>query len=404
MDYKDLPPEGRAGFGQIMEDMLKRAGEEAVVGFARLGALLNQLKAEYSKEPTEEEAAALEKLGSRSESADAAFLEAIQIFFDALGEDEEIQRLQAEHVPVLEQIESGAARAAILRTVERLKNATPDKLPSIAGRRVKDVGFPIDKVNANIWKLLEKDMGGQIAIAAESKKSKKQLNIYYSINFDELGRDVTITRKLEPFDKRVYIAIGALWAAGSTIITEGQIYDAMGYSGEPGAADRQHINESLAKMGAAHIYINNAEEAKAYRYAMFVYDASLLPFERLSTIINGRTVDSAIHLFREPPLITFARGRKQITTIKRQLLSTPLNKTNSNIMLEDYLLERIAHARSGKLSAKIKYATIFEEARITETKQKQRAPAKIKKLLDYYRECGHIKGYTVEADGVRLSL
>lgn len=260
--------------------------------------------------------------------------------------------------------------------------------------------------NANIWKLLEKDMGGQIAIAAESgkDKNKKQLNIYYSIDFSALDKAVHITRQLEPFDKRVYIAIGALWAAGNTIITTGQIYYAMGGTGQPAPNQVEKIEAAVSKMMGARIYINNTEEAKAYKYDKFIYDASLLPMERMSAIVNGKVVDSAIHIFREPPLISFAKGRKQITQIKRQLLTTPLNWTNQNLMLEDYILERIAHAKSGKLSPRLKYSTIFEEAHITEKKQRQRAPEKIKRILDYYQKCGHIKGYTADKDGITIDL
>jgi len=70
--------------------------------------------------------------------------------------------------------------------------------------------------------------------------------------------------------------------------------------------------------------------------------------------------------------------------------------------LEDYLIERIAHAKRGTLSAKIKYDTIFEKANI-KGKQRQRAPEKIVKLLDHYVKCAWIKSYKMENDGVRIA-
>ena len=79
---------------------------------------------------------------------------------------------------------------------------------------------------------------------------------------------------------------------------------------------------------------------KKYKYNHFRYDAALLPLERMQAIVNGQTVDSAFHLFREPPLITFAKERKQVTTIERKVLQTPISKTNQNLLIEDYLLER----------------------------------------------------------------
>ena len=112
---------------------------------------------------------------------------AVNDFINAIAHeivnDETLQQMTVD-----EALKSGAFQAAVDKTSQRLlEEATRqsnDKdllLVSVGGRRVKDVAFPIDKVNANIWQLLEQDMGGQIAIAAERKKSKKQLNIFYSI-------------------------------------------------------------------------------------------------------------------------------------------------------------------------------------------------------------------------------
>ena len=277
-------------------------------------------------------------------------------------------------------------------------------IPSVAGKRVKNLTWPLDKVNATIWKLLEKDTGGQIVIAAEKHGSKKPINLYYSINFEDLSSSFTITRKLEPYDKRVYNATGSLWDAGNKIITLRQIYHAMGFDGEPGTSDLEKINASITKLSIAHIYLNNKEEAERYNYPLTEIDSSLLPMLRIRSTVNGQTVDGAIQLYCEPPLIGFARSRNQITTIERKLLSTPLNKTNQNLQIEDYLLERIAHAKRGSLSSKIKFKTIYEEAGITDKQQRHRAPAKIEKLLNYYKECGYIKDFTKEADGVRIKL
>lgn len=403
MDYKNLPPEGKADFAQIMDDMLNRAGEDAVVGFARIGALLAQIKEQYGKEQPPEEAN-----GQNDEDGQAAFLEAAQMFIEALGEDEEIKRLQEQGLSIDQQIQTGAFKKAAVRTIERMKAISiSHQLPAATSKRPKEIAFPIDKVNANIWKLLERDMGGQIAFAAENVKDKsknKQVNILYSIDFGDIDKDVRITRQLEPFDKRVYIAMGALWAAGNQIMTINQIFYAMGQDGYPAPNQIAKIEASLKKMLAARVDIDNTQEANAYKYPQFRYHGNLLPMEFITASMNGQTVDGAIHIFREPPLISFARERKQITTIKRQLLTTPLNKTNENLMLEDYLLECIAHTKNGRRNKKILYSTIYAEARITDRKHKQRAPEKIKRILDYYKKCGHIKGYREEQDAIVLDV
>lgn len=280
---------------------------------------------------------------------------------------------------------------------------------TINSRGVNNVEYPLDKINANIWTLLkDADKNGQLAFAAEKRGSSKTADIIYSINFEELEQEtgVTITKKLTAFDKRCYIAASALFNNGFEVLTVAQLYAAMGNSGRPSAADIKKINDSLTKMRAAHIYLNNESEHKLYpKYSKFVYDASLLPMERISAVVNGQTVDSAIHLFREPPLVSFARDRKQITTVSRQLLESPLSKTDANLQLDDYLIERISHIKKskGKISNKLLYTTIYEKAGITSRNQKMRGKEKITKYLEHYKKCGFIKDFTEAADGVTIT-
>ena len=268
------------------------------------------------------------------------------------------------------------------------------------------ITYPTDKINHNVWQLLQgADKNGQFTFAVEKSKSKKPANIVYSINFDELKNEpgVTITKNLTAFDKRVYIATGTLFNGGYETMTVAQIYATMGNSGRPNSKDIKKINDSITKMHAAHIYLNNTHELKVNKkYPSFVYDASLLPMERVSAIANGQTVNSAIHLFREPPLIKFAKDRNQVTTINRQLLMSPVSKTDANLQIDDYLIEEISYIKNkkGKVSNKMLYSTIYEKTNITTKMQRSRAKEKIFSYLEHYQKCGFIKGFTDTADGV----
>lgn len=287
-----------------------------------------------------------------------------------------------------------AAKAAMIAT----------ELPALTvNGKVNDIDYPLDKINANIWTLLkEADKTGQLTFAVEKRGSKKQADIIYSIDFEAL-EGVTITKKLTGYDKRVYIATGAVFNSGYDVMTVAQIYNAMGNTGRPNARDIKKINDSLTKMSAARIYLNNESEHKLYsKYERFIYDASLLPMERISAVVNGQTTDTAIHLFREPPLISFARGRKQITTVTRRLLESPISKTDANLLIDDYLIERIAFIKNskGKISNKLLYATIYDKCDIKEKMQRSRAKEKIAKYLTHYKECKFIKDFRAEADGI----
>lgn len=274
-------------------------------------------------------------------------------------------------------------------------------------KHADDIEYPLDKINSRAWNLLTEDTGGQLKIAFDllPKKQNLQATAYYSINFDNLGDNVKITKRLQPFDKRVYIAVSALYNAGNDVITATQIYYAMGNTGKPGTKHIKKIDDALSKMTGAKITLDNQHEHDALKgkYPLFKYDGSLLPIERITAIVNGQISESAIHIFREPPLMTFAKERKQVTTIDVALLQSPINKTDANLLIDDYLIDRISKAKNGKgKSCRILFKTLYEHAEIKTKMQRQRAPEKVEKYLTYYQQQGFIKRYTMQADGITV--
>ena len=285
-----------------------------------------------------------------------------------------------------------------------LNERSPAAVERVKAIRIDSLSYPLDKVNSTIWSMLERDTQGQIMLKVEKVGTKKELSILYSINFDELGAGAKISRKLTSHDKRVYVATAALYNAGNEVFSLQQVYKAMGYTGTPGKADRDKISASLAKMNGAIVTIDNAQEAAAYNYPVYTYTGSLLPMETVKKSIHGQVVEEAIHLFREPPAMTFARQRNQITTIPIALLRSPISKTENNLQIEDYLLERIAHMKKGNASRRVLYKTICEKANITERKNRERLPGNVARYLSYYAKQGWIRSFTEEPDGVTIDL
>jgi hypothetical protein len=153
--------------------------------------------------------------------------------------------------------------------------------------------------------------------------------------------------------------------------------------------------------GAKILFDNKAEVDALDGYPHFKYDGPLLPFERITAIVGGQISEGAIKLFREPPLMSFAKQRHQVTTIDVKLLQSPISKTDANLLIDDYLIERISKAKKGKgSSCKILFKTLYERTNITTKKQKQRAPEKIIKYLNYYQQQEFIKRYTMQPDGI----
>ena len=278
---------------------------------------------------------------------------------------------------------------------------TTAELIRTAGRHLDGVLYPIDKVNNNVWRMLEKHTGRQIRFDVGSEKSTKEAIVLYSIDFSELT-DISITKKLTAYDKLIYAAVGALRAAGNEVITYRSIYRAIGYESNPGTSDLERIEKSLLKMRGAQIFVDNTSEAEAQkRRAKFTYSGSLLPWEAIRAEVNGKLFDAVIKPLREPPLLTFARERKQVATLPIAALAAPVNKTEQTLAIQDYLIERVTRGKDNKIN-KILYTTIFEKANITDKKQKQRAKPKISKILQQFKIAGVIKGFSETKDGVTV--
>ncbi len=270
-------------------------------------------------------------------------------------------------------------------------------------RKAKKINYPVDKVNNNLWGTIERNADGQLAFSTAKTGKKKEITILVAINFVNM-QGVKITKKLTNFDKRVYIAVSALWNAGNRVVTLTQIHYAMGNTNRPAKYQLEKINEAVSKMTTAKLYLDNAYEVERlkYKYAKFKYDGALLPIERMTATVKGQLSDAAIHIFREPPLMTFARERNQITTFDVKLLQSPVNKTDANLAIEDYLIERIAGAKNAAAKGKkvvintVLYETLFEKTGIKNRLQRARAIDKIKTYLDYYKSNGYIKDYKTE--------
>ena len=295
-----------------------------------------------------------------------------------------------------------------------------DKFINITVTHTDKIDYPLDKVNTEVWDILTNTTFNEqlqldtITIDVSRGSKKREAAIIYGITFDILEEEATelkITKHLTQYDKRVYISVAALYNAGNEYITATQIYKQMGNTSRPNARQLQKIHDSILKMGRARIYIDNLHEATNRKYKKFELqsiDTPLLSFSKVDgVVINGKEVGTVYHIFTDPqftelPLMEFARKRKQITTYKLELLQSPANKTEDNLLIEDYLLDRIAHMKNGNEHPKLTYKTIYERCKINTKVKRQRAPEKIKGYLDHYKKHQFIYDYAEESNGIYI--
>lgn len=356
----------------------------------------------------------LEQLHKDNPETAAITLEDIASSFDLAGcfSESDLNQLYAEFEedpaildgdPVLKYMELvfGAVRRAKAKyTAEQGKTQkkSSTRLPIIKAKRLQEIRYPLDKVNGTLWAgVLERGIRRELKAETDIDSRKgKQANIYILIDFDELD-GVKISRNLDSYDKRVFIAIANLKRQGLDYVTTAQVYRAMGGRGTPSRKDRDKILESVKFISMGRVFIDNSEEAKLYKK----YDRIKENFPLLATAIgegyvNGMLVDDVIQIIEDPRLITFAENRGQIATVPIALLESPISMTAANLTLEDYLFTRIARMRNTPaLTRTILFTTIYERCGIKSKMQKSRLPEKLERILEHYKTEKWIKGYTI---------
>lgn len=274
-------------------------------------------------------------------------------------------------------------------------------------KKADKINYPVDKVNNNVWDNMEHTYEGQLQFSTLKTGKEKEVTVLAAINFDNV-KDVKISKKLGHFDKRVYIATASLWNAGNKNVTLSKIHETMGNTKRPSKNQIAKINTSITKMATARLYLDNIIEAQKSKnkYKKFKYDGALLPMKRISATVRGQLSEAVIHLFEEPPLVTFARERNQITTFDVKLLQSPIRKTDANIALDDYLIERISGAKQSASKGNklvinsILFETVFQKLGIINRVEKARTIKKITTLFEHYKKSKYIKKYVKDEEKV----
>lgn len=306
---------------------------------------------------------------------------------------------------------------------EARKKVHSSNLPKVRGTKSDDLYLSVDKINHKAWIFNVNEQGrvpGEItitnfaknellpfAVEGEADKGRgKERNVYYGIDFSGNGEyTIKTSKQLTAFDRRVHDAIGTLYNVGNEFMSMSQIAIAMGNAGRPNSRMIERIAASVDKMTTIRIILDQSEDYDAYTKIQKIYKGQLIAAEQEEAMINGQLVADALHVFREPLLMTFARNRRQVTKIPREVIETKKRQTENNLIIENYLLERISRMRnkSQKSVKKICYKTLFDLADIS-GKQRQRTIPIIRDYLDHYKCVHWIKDYKEVEDGVEIRL
>ncbi len=268
-------------------------------------------------------------------------------------------------------------------------------------QRVEDLFFPLDKVSSNLFNKLQPNKKNKLVAQFDTSPTKgENAFVCCVVDYEGLEKELPgIEKFLTPTHELLSIVIAGELACGNDITTVSRLYKLMGHEGRAGKKDLMALNDLLTVVGKTRLHIDNTREIGAYKdYDRFVYDGALIPFERVGAYISGKWTDAAIHIFREPPLISFARMRGQVALIPAEILNAPINSTDANIAIGMYLIRRICHMKNphDKTGGKILLSTLYQKCQIPAGKPRQRALVKIRKYLDHYKNCGWIQDCKID--------
>lgn len=305
--------------------------------------------------------------------------------------------------------------------------AALEKIPNITTKSNSEFELGIDKLNKVAFSILSPDpkqIEGQItslsvpqeemeALKYESdnkkkNKSKREINVYYSYLFDaDLIQRFGLSKRVNYYDMFVIQAVENLRLAGNTLISTTQILKELGYGENPGQKQRDKLWDSLYKLLAITIVINDKELRDNWNgltpgnetYKEIV--SPLLPIQigAEKYRANGKVVDGSIKILGEAPTMMIARAIGQYTTIPKYLLINGEPKTDKYYSVLYYLISRIANYKNpvSTMPNKILYETFYKDLGALGNSKKENACKKILfNLLEHFKKQKYIDDYEEE--------
>lgn len=305
--------------------------------------------------------------------------------------------------------------------LERLKaagvlNTRANELPTYTfGKLPESAIVPVDKVTKKVWEKQEELFTGSNLSVDVSKKSKKRISapgndVVVSLDFDKLN-GVEILRKLTEFDRAVMNAVITLNVSGGReVITPAMVYKILN------PATKRYPNDKMAKQIGKSLDALMFTPVVLHIPAAIVGEdkdvnikSALVPAKRGTMKINGKTVVDGMMLYETPPLYRYANAMGQIARPSLKALAVPINMNQDNVALKSYLTRRVWEMKRAKNNPNVKktilWETIYKNMGVPSgktdalRKKRQRIRTTALQILDYWRDCGEIDGYTEKQQG-----
>lgn len=279
---------------------------------------------------------------------------------------------------------------------------------------------PVTKLAQSLSNPALYDEFGTISLDVAGKadrKRKRAVETVVSLEYIGDSEDVKLSRPIDEFDCLVLDGYIAQIAAGRSMFTAADVFEAAIGGANPNENQLREVTESIDRMRANKLTIDMTAEAEAHNlvdpetgkpWKSWKVETMLVPADKITmTSPNGRVVEGYTST-REPVVYTHARMTNQIISYPIALLDTKDagSNTKKNAIMRNYLLRRIKQAeKNPRMKPTIKYSTIYEKAGIDKSNRtaRKRANDYIEGLLKIWTDKGVISGYAIEKEGQQIA-
>lgn len=286
------------------------------------------------------------------------------------------------------------------RAIERA-NKKPADLESVT--------IPCDKIGREVFSKDRAQDKNIMVNLTRSTDKKKGVSAYALVSLDFAALacmpGFEALDYLTAYDRAVFIALNNIYLSGEHITSAYQVHRAMGNNGKPSQEQRKKILRAVDKLSAIRITIDNSQESAFYNYDAVKISRENLMYTKIEcAIVGGVLTEDAIIIQELAKLFKMAIDRGQIIPMSRAALDIPIDKTENNLLLNDYLRERVCSNFMAK-NTKIAFTKLYSLMEIESVTNKNTAKSKkrrtlenAEKLLQHYVKHGKIKSYRKNRD------
>lgn len=271
-----------------------------------------------------------------------------------------------------------------------------------------EIIMPVDKVT-RMFLQNNFQIGTETAVkSGQIKKKREIIAPIVTVSLLDLPPGVDLSRNVEWFDSNVFGAVCSLHESGNKRFTGHDIYRVM--TSNPNAiateAALKMIDTSWKRLTSISIRIDTGNMGDAYNFIRWVRDRRIIEGGTDTIYFQNQhgICESTVYSIHEEPILkTYAGYLGQIQRYPAKWLDTPINKTPEILIIQNALFEHIQAIPN--ISRRIVYESLFERVDISaktpaaERKKKAILRKHIHTMLEYWKECGVIKGYAEKKKG-----